>query len=261
MSNKILKGKNIGRFSIFVADLSPAEKEEFKIAFKTTEEEKQKKEREVAAEIKSKFEKAWKEGYEKGYKEGYNAGIKKGYQEGFQRGWKEGEEKGYQEGLQKGYKEGQKNAQEEYQKLKKELEHRYEAKFKEIDTFLQNLVSEAENSIINVDKHVFTLAKKIAEKLVLKTIHLDEEPILNLIKEALSYVAEGVKIKIKVNPEDYEILKGKLNLFSKNSEKIELIPEEGISKGGALIQTSLGVIDATLEKRWERVLEVLSDKE
>ena len=43
--------------------------------------------------------------------------------------------------------------------------------------------------------------------------------------------------------------------------RIKLIPDESISEGGVFIETSLGIIDATFEKRWKKILEeLLSDE-
>jgi len=88
-----------------------------------------------------------------------------------------------------------------------------------------------------MDKEVLNLALNIAQKLILKEIKRDPEISLRLIKEALNYIAEGTELNIKV--------------------KIKLIPDESISQGGIFIETSLGVIDATFEKRWKKLLETL----
>ena len=86
-----------------------------------------------------------------------------------------------------------------------------------------------------MDKEVLNLALNIAQKLILKEIERDPEISLRLIKEALNYIAEGTELNIKV--------------------KIKLIPDESISKGGIFIETFLGVIDATFEKRWKKLSE------
>ena len=95
----------------------------------------------------------------------------------------------------------------------------------------------------------------------MQAVKVDEELVLKIIREALSYLAEGIEIKVKVNPEDYNVLKDKISLITKHPERVTLVAEGSISKGGALIETSLGVIDATLEKRWEKVLKALKNED
>ena len=247
MSNKVLKSKKVAQFSIVIPDLSPVERAEFKFALKEPKENTQE------VPIEKLKELAEKQGYQEGYK--------KGYEKGFQKGLSEGSKKGYEEGLKKGYEEGSKKAKKEYEDLKQNLVNTYQAKLEEVEKFLQSLSSEAKNLLINADKQVLSLAKKIAEKLVMKTVEVDEGLLTRIIKEALSYLAEGIEVKIKVNPEDYELLKEKISLISKHPEKITLISDKGITKGGVLIETSLGVIDATIEKRWEKVLKALEDED
>ena len=81
----------------------------------------------------------------------------------------------------------------------------------------------------------------------------------NIIKEALKYVAEGVKVKVKVNPEDYRIFKEKTDFNYKG--EIIIIPDKSIKKGGVLIESFVGTVDATLEKRWEKLLKALENED
>jgi len=108
-----------------------------------------------------------------------------------------------------------------------------------------------------MDKEVLNLALNIAQKLILKEIETDPKISLRLIKEVLNYIAEGTELNIKVNPEEYKFLEENLLKYIPPSQKIKLIPDESISKGGIFIETSLGVIDATFEKRWKKLLETL----
>ncbi len=253
MSNKVLKSQKISQFAIFVPDLNPVENSEFKFALnfnQPKEKEENNKEKEIS--IKEIKEVAKKEGYEEGYK--------KGYAKGFQKGLKEGEEKGLKEGFEKGYKEGEEKAKKEYEELKQTLEKTYQEKLVQVEKVLKSISSESKKLVLDLDNQVLRLAQKIAEKIVAKTIETDQETLIRIIKQALEYLAEGLEIKIKVNPEDYNLLKEKISYISKQPEKIVLTADKGITKGGALIETSLGVIDATIEKRWEKVLKALKNE-
>jgi len=213
--SKILKNKQINNTSIIIPDPSLIKKEEFQSLFEINIEDISK----LKKGIKSSEEKAKKEGFEKGYKEGLN------------KGYLEGHKKGYKEGFEKGKKE----AEERYKKLENILKKDFQEKIQSINTFLKNLEKESKELILNMDKEVLNLALNIAQKLILKEIERDPEISLRLIKEALNYIAEGTELNIKV--------------------KIKLIPDESISKGGIFIETFLGVIDATFEKRWKKLSE------
>ena len=235
--SKILKNKQINNTSIIIPDSSSIKGEVFQSLFEINMEDISK----LKKEIESPEEKAKKEGFEIGYKEGLN----KGYLEGHKRGYK------------KGFEKGKKEAEEKYKKLENVLKKDFQEKIQSINTFLKNLEKESKELILNMDKEVLNLALNIAQKLILKEIERDPEILLRLIREALNYIAEGTELNIKVNPEEYKFLEENLLKYIPPSQKIKLIPDESISKGGIFIETSLGVIDATFEKRWKKLLETL----
>lgn len=235
--SKILKTKKPLDVTIITPDLTPIENEAFQSIFEVNLETDSK----IKNKLKSPEEKLKKEIFEKSYKEGFN----KGYLDGYKKGHKEGFEK------------GKKEAEEEYKKLEEKLEKEFEEKFKTVETFLKSVEKEIQELIINLDKEVLNLALDISNKLILKEIKSDPEISLRIIKEALNYIAEGTELNIKVNPEEYKFLEENLSKYVPPSQKIKLIPDESISKGGVFIETSLGVIDATFEKRWKKLLDTL----
>jgi len=235
--SKILKNKQINNTSIIIPDSSSIKGEVFQSLFEINIENISK----LKKEIESPEEKAKKKGFEIGYKEGLN----KGYLEGHKRGYK------------KGFEKGKKEAEEKYKKLENVLKKDFQEKIQSINTFLKNLEKESKELILNMDKEVLNLALNIAQKLILKEIERDPEILLRLIREALNYIAEGTELNIKINPEEYKFLEENLLKYIPPSQKIKLIPDESISKGGIFIETSLGVIDATFEKRWKKLLETL----
>lgn len=239
--SKILKTNEKNKVSIIKPALTPVEEEKFYSLFEINLENSYKSKKNLETEE----EKLKKEGFEKGYKEGFN----KGYHEGHQKGYKEGFDK------------GKKEAENEYKKLEAKLESDFREKIQTINTFLKNLEEETKNLIINMDKEVLNLALDIANKMVLKEIQIDSEVPLRIIREALNYIAEGTELHIKVNPEEYQFLKENFSKYFSPSQKIKLIPDESISKGGVFIETSLGVIDATFEKRWKMLLDTLLKNE
>ncbi|MDF2953631.1 MAG: Flagellar biosynthesis/type III secretory pathway protein FliH [Thermodesulfobacterium sp.] len=235
--SKILKTKKLSDISIITPDLSPIKNEVFKSLFEIDIEKEEK--------LESSKEKIKEEIFQKGYKEG------------FEKGYAEGQKKGYKDG----FKTGKKNAEKKYKELEINLKKDFQEKIQFIERFLKKLENEAQNLIINMDKEILNLALEIANKLVLKEIEIDPEIPIRIIKEALNYIAEGTELNIKVNPEEYKFLKENLSKYIAPSQKIKLIPDESISKGGIFIETSLGVIDATFEKRWKKLLETLVKNE
>lgn len=239
--SKILKPKQNTNISIIIPDLDSINKEVFQSILEINLEELSK----IKKKKKTLEEKLKQEGFEEGYKEGIN----KGYLEGYKRGYKEGFEK------------GEKEAQERYKKLEEFLEKNFKEKTSAIEEFLKNLEKEIQEIILNLDKDILKLSLNIAEKIILKELNIDPEVSLRVIREALNYIAEGTEVNIKVNPKEYQFLEENLLKYIIPPRRIKLIPDESISEGGVFIETSLGIIDATFEKRWKKILEeLLSDE-
>lgn len=80
--------------------------------------------------------------------------------------------------------------------------------------------------------------------------------------EALKKVPISKSITIIVNWEDLEYIKSiKNKLFSEiqGVEKIEIIENKSIERGGCILETSMGTIDATISSQLEIIFEKLTE--
>jgi len=125
---------------------------------------------------------------------------------------------------------------------------------------LQNLRKEI---YLEIEKEVVELALAIARKVICHEVKINKEIILEVIKAALSRVDESGNIKIKLNPSDLKLVKAtknhNANLFQ-NIERVTFEATESISSGGCIIETSLGNIDARIEKQFRVVEEIFQGK-
>lgn len=247
--SKILKSHIVSQVSLIVPDLSPAHEERFRSVIEEIEQVLERKSKDLEIDSDTLRKTSIEEGF------------KAGYQQGFELGQKEGFEKGYAEGYKEGMKRGEKQLEERLLVLEEELKREYAQKLSQLETLLESLIKEKERVVLNLDKEVLNLALAIAKKLVLKEIQVDRELTLNLIREALRYVAEGIEIRIKLNPEEMSYLEKEILGEINPSAKVVFEPDPGVTKGSFFIETPLGVVDGTLEKRWEKLLETLSNHE
>lgn len=245
--SKILKNTKLSQISLIVPELSPQQQECFKSVIEELIHNLEKRDPQTDLENLKKTV--------------IENGFKKGYQEGFNLGKTEGFEKGFEEGYKEGLKTGEKKAKENLLSLEEGLKKEYRSKLEKLDKLLKLLEEEKKKLVLNLDREVLSLALLIAKKLVLKEVKTDETLTLNLIREALNYLAEGIEIKIKVNPEEMNYLEKEILKELKSSSKVILESDPNVTKGGVFIETSLGVIDATLEKRWEKLLDTLFNHE
>ena len=112
----------------------------------------------------------------------------------------------------------------------------------------------------NTEKETVNLALAIAAKIVRHEIAINKDVVVSIVKEALKKLVDYDRVIIHVNPSDYQFLKTQKHQFSHlvdNKETMTFEEDETILSGGCLIETSLGDIDARIEKQLETVEEAL----
>jgi flagellar assembly protein FliH len=157
---------------------------------------------------------------------------------------------------QKGFSEGEKNGIElRAQQIESVLEGLHQALVQ-----VQKLRQEMHHAI---EKEVVELALAIARKVVCQEVVTNKDVVLGVAKEALSKVKAPGKITVKLNPSDLQVIndtQSHLNHFKDQIENLSFEPEETIACGGCVIETTMGKIDARLEKQFE-VLEAVFQTE
>jgi len=154
-------------------------------------------------------------------------------------------------GYQDGYQEGLNQGKEEVIENSKRLIIRAQSILNEVVDHKTNLIEENEENLIN-------LAIKIAEKIIKQEIKEDREIIRNNLKDAIKMVPVSKELTIIVNWEDLEYIKEireKLISEINGVEKIEIIENANIEKGGCILETSMGTIDASINSQIEAIYE------
>jgi len=182
-------------------------------------------------------------------------------EEGYKEGYREGFEEGRSEGFEKGYLEGRRYAEQELEQEKSRLEAKLGQKIKELDELMTALKKEISEGVLSLDREILSLLKLMAQKLLFKEALKDETLILRVIREALKEVVEGARVKIRVHPREAEFLRRfDLSALSEKSfPTLEIIEDSSVTPGGCLIETNFGLVEATLERRWEELLKALEE--
>lgn len=130
----------------------------------------------------------------------------------------------------------------------------------ELHKVAKNLSEEMDWVIHEAEKEIMALCYLIAERIIKHEIEKDDKVILNILHESLEYVANETEITIKLNPDDYNIVKEyKKDITSSLTEikNLKFEPDEKITRGGCLIETNSGEVDARLETKLEELERVL----
>jgi flagellar assembly protein FliH len=105
------------------------------------------------------------------------------------------------------------------------------------------------------------LGLRIAEQIVAAELELEPERVIDIARGALRRLAERDRVTIIVNPIDLELLSGSIEQLRSELGGISHITvhaERRIDRGGAVVRTELGEIDATVTTQLERAREIVA---
>ncbi len=117
-----------------------------------------------------------------------------------------------------------------------------------------------------LEKMLIPVALKAAKKIVGREIELSENTIVDIVSNSLKAVSQHKKITIYVNKKDLDPLehsRTRLKQIFESLEVLSLRERSDIARGGCVIETEGGIINAQLENQWsalERAFAVLMKK-
>ncbi|MCK9281807.1 MAG: FliH/SctL family protein [Melioribacteraceae bacterium] len=163
--------------------------------------------------------------------------------------------------LEETYLQGVKDGQ---QKIKIELEKDYSEKlyrkYEEVYHLTNSFNEKIEEYELSFEKIVLDTAFIVAEKIVQREINND--PFINdVIKNAINKVIGANEVKIKLHPEDLS----QLNQYKKESistgsfSRINYEGDNRIERGGCLIETDIGNVDATITTQLDELKRKLEE--
>jgi flagellar assembly protein FliH len=159
---------------------------------------------------------------------------------------REAYEKGFEQGEKDGISLGQK-------KIARSVE--------QIESLLIEIGNLKQEILKQFEKEILALVFSIAEKIIHRKIEEDDTIIHEAVLEAMHAVTEKTQIVIKINPEDFEsVEKIKPDLFStfKDLKSVVITPDLSVGRGGCLLETPYGDIDAGVEARLDKIHQSLN---
>lgn len=119
-----------------------------------------------------------------------------------------------------------------------------------LEAMREKFYKEAENEVIK-------LVMAMAEKVIGKIVEDRPEVIKDVVRQALER-SIGDRITVRVNPEDYKTIQ---NLEFKDvldrTKRLHFKEDEAVSKGGCVVETEVGTIDAQIETQMEAIKKAL----
>jgi flagellar assembly protein FliH len=169
----------------------------------------------------------------------------------------EGERSGYEAGLERGRSEAMEQVLSEALEPHRELfEQLGPAWLEQVGRFAE----ERERLLEDSRRELLSFALEIARRVVQRTIEVDETVCIDQVAEALSLLGRPRTIHISISPDDRDVLERALpDLLEKAhlTEGVELVENDEIPRGGCLVSTVDGTVDARIETQLVRITQAL----
>lgn len=108
----------------------------------------------------------------------------------------------------------------------------------------ENAAAEMSQVLNQSEETLVKLALAVAEKIIQKNLNADRSLVQSIVRWAIEQVDAMEVIRVRVNPEDLEILQPYWEESRNN--KIELTPDARVQAGGCIIDTNKSVVDAQI---------------
>jgi flagellar assembly protein FliH len=152
---------------------------------------------------------------------------------------------GFEQGRAAGHEQGRAEVQTAAQSLTEALQG------------VQSLSQEVSDA---VERDAIELALALAGKVILATLQIRPELVVEVVQGALRRVSGQRTIAILVNPVDLETVRsalGDLQAQSVAVEQWDLQSDQRVQPGGAIVRTAEGEVDARVQTQLERAAEVV----
>jgi flagellar assembly protein FliH len=111
-----------------------------------------------------------------------------------------------------------------------------------------------------LERHAVDLALFLAEKVIGGAIAVQPEQVIEAVRGALRGIVERERVTVLVHPEDLELVRDAMDGIRATLggiEHCEVQAERRVSRGGAVVRTPDGDVDARVETKLQRAREVV----
>ena len=114
-----------------------------------------------------------------------------------------------------------------------------------------------------VEGQAVELALQIAERVVAGTVAVEPGRLLDVVRGALRTIVERERVTLLVHPADLDLMRQSIAEVTSSLggiEHVEVQEERRVSRGGAIVRTSFGEVDARMEAKLERARAVVEEE-
>jgi flagellar assembly protein FliH len=157
------------------------------------------------------------------------------------------------EAYEKGFEQGQKDGLDLERRQSEEKGKQFDALLCELHGLKSQLYLEAEGELLK-------LSMEIAKKVLREEVKLDSRTIVHTIREAMTFLVDKSLMQIVFHPDDMDEIKQLMPELTAKTKggQLELVEDHAIERGGCILKTGFGRINATIDDQFgmlEKALE------
>lgn len=163
----------------------------------------------------------------------------------------------FQRGFDAGRRDAEEALQEEFEEqLRRECEERTAQYAAQWENILSGIRREWSRVRSETAESIVKISLLAAERIVKQEMKSDPSVILNQVREGLRHVTGVDRIKIRVHPDDEAFLRENRPGVLAGSDSIRemlIEPDAAVQRGGCVLESESGNVDATLETQLKKI--------
>jgi len=114
-----------------------------------------------------------------------------------------------------------------------------------------------------VEARAVELSLRLAEKVLAGTLEVQPERVVDVVRGALRCLVDRERVTVQVNTLDLELVRDAVEPIASTLggiDNIDVQEDRRVARGGALVRSAAGEVDATIETKLARAREVLESE-
>jgi flagellar assembly protein FliH len=155
------------------------------------------------------------------------------------------------DGFARGYASGERAGTEAGAKRAEGMLRRIAQTVEELEQLKGSLARQTERQVVQ-------LALALARRVVLRELTLDPDLVAAMAHVALARLGDGSPATIRLNPEDYAVIAAQRGEQWAGTS-VSVLPDPALPRGGCLVESAFGVIDASVDAQLGELATALLD--
>ena len=133
---------------------------------------------------------------------------------------------------------------------------RADAMLRRLAQTLEDLAQLRRTMIRQTERQMAQIALTLARRVVARELSLEPDLIAAMAHVALERLGETAPATIRLNPDDYAIVAAQRG-SQWEGPQVTVVPDPSVARGGCLVESDFGLVDASLDAQFEELSRVL----